>query len=527
MPNPDMMRRLRAWPAALPWLVGLALAVFALLWTWVALARILYPFDLDFLEDDILVEAWRMANGLPVFLPPNADFVPHAYAPLYMLLSGLVFTLSGPSFLPMRLLSFVATLCSGGLLFWAAYRASRRLTVALLAPGLLIAGYALTGAQYELARVDALFIFLVLAGTLAGIHGADSRRRRILAALLLALGFFSKQSALVFGAGMAAYLLITQRRHALDYLVIYLAAVLVPMAIMDRLTGGWSTFYLIVVPQGDPIAPSRILDYARHDLLQDLGPLFALLIALGMARLRGLPPQSRLSRDWPLFALLAVLTSGWMRARTGGNLNSLLPAYAFLSLIPVLFFADLLGAEDFSTPTRGNIVEASTATAPDSVSGAMRTGVPSFAPTLLCLAVLWQLALGIYNPLSALPRSGMRESGQRLIERIRQMPGPVLVLEHPFYAFLAGKAPGVALTALWHARLHGVLPLPPDLADRIRNHYYALVITDDGEYPEVSAATDALLNASYRLEPLQPSDDGPQTLSGVVVQPQFYFVPAR
>ena len=62
------------------------------------------------------------------------------------------------------------------------------------------------------------------------------------------------------------------------------------------------------------------------------------------------------------------------------------------------------------------------------------SGPFSAAQVLLCLAVLWQLALGIYNPLSDVPRNGMRETGQRLIERIRQTPGPVLVFEHPFYA---------------------------------------------------------------------------------------------
>ena len=519
--------RLSAWPATLPWLIGFALAAFTAIWLWVAFTRIVYPFDLDFLEDDILVEAWRMANGLPVFLPPNADFVPHAYAPLYMLLSALVLKLTGPSYLPMRLLSFLATLCSGGLFLWAGYRASRRFALALLAPGLFLAGYALTGAQYELARVDALFIAFILAGTLAGISGGDSRRGRIISAICLALALLTKQTALVFGLGMAAYLLATQRRRALDFAIVYLAAVVVPLAVLDRLTASWSTFYLIVVPQGDPIAFARIIDYARHDLLQDLGPLCAILTALIVLRLRGLPAQSRLSRDWPLFALLAMLTSGWMRARLGGNLNSLLPVYAFLSLVPVLLYADLMRTED---PLQARHSDTETTPKARTIAAPARTirsNPFSAARALLYLAILWQLALGIYNPLSGVPRNGMRETGQQLIERIRQTPGPVLVLEHPFYALLAGKESGVALTALWHARLHGAAPLPPDLAERIRNHYYALVITDEGEYPEVTAASDALLNANYRLEQPQSATDGPPTLNGVIVQPHLNYYPAR
>ena len=507
--------------AALPWLVGLLLAAFAMLWLWVAIARIFYPFDVDFLEDDILVEAWRFAHGLPVFAAPNADFVPHAYAPLYMLLSAPALLLTGPSFLPMRLLSFGATLVSAAVLFWAAYRTRRRVAIALMAPGIFVAGYALTGAQFELARVDALFIALILAGTLGGITSGGSRHGRLLAALLLALAFFSKQTAFVFGVGMAAYLFWAHRRPALDFAVAYLAAVIVPMAVLDRLSGGWSTFYLLVVPQGDPVELARIIDYARHDLLQSLGPLCALLVVLLALRTRGLPPRSELTRAWPLFALLAVLTSGWMRARTGGNLNSLLPAYAFLSLVPALLYLELAAETNGSESSRAE--QAVTL----SRTNVGTSGVPALAASLLCLAVLWQLAAGIYNPLSEIPRGGMRESGQRLVERIREAGGPVLVLEHPLYALLAGKTPGVSLTALWHARLHGRLSLPPDLVDRVRNRYYALVVTDDGEYPEVSVATDTLLNASYALQTLQPADDGPPTLSGLVVRPHYFYLPEK
>jgi len=326
---------------------------------------------------------------------------------------------------------------------------------------------------------------------------------------------------------MAAYLLMRQRGRAFDFAIVYLAAALVPLFVLDRLTAGWSTFYLLVVPQGDPIALTRIGDYVRHDLLQDLGPLCAILAALIVLRLRGLPAQSRLARDWPFFSLLAVLTSGWMRARLGGNLNSLLPAYTFLSLIPVLLYAGL-GRSDASAPVSGRDFQYTpAATAQGMPTAIVHTDPYSAARALLCLAVLWQLALGIYNPLNEVPRNGMRETGQRLIERIRQTPGPVLVLEHPFYALLAGKEPGVALTALWHARLHGAIPLPPDLTERVRNHYYALVITDDGEFPEVSADSDALLNANYRLEQPQGASDGPPTLSGLVIQPRFNYYPAR
>src|SRR3954468_19663729 len=119
--------------------VLLALGGFALAYVVVALLRAVYPYDLDFLEDDVLVEAWRFAHGLPVFMPPNADFVPHAYAPLYMLLSAAWFKLGSASYLPMRLLSLAASGAAAASLYAAAFQLCRRRALALVAPGLYFA----------------------------------------------------------------------------------------------------------------------------------------------------------------------------------------------------------------------------------------------------------------------------------------------------------------------------------------------------------------------------------------------------
>ncbi|MFZ1268453.1 MAG: hypothetical protein WAU95_18510, partial [Anaerolineae bacterium] len=52
-------------------LVNGLLLLYALVWLLVVSERLRYPFDLDFIEGGLLVQAWRMARGLPVFLAPN------------------------------------------------------------------------------------------------------------------------------------------------------------------------------------------------------------------------------------------------------------------------------------------------------------------------------------------------------------------------------------------------------------------------------------------------------------------------
>ncbi|MFQ5578948.1 MAG: hypothetical protein ACE5G8_18375, partial [Anaerolineae bacterium] len=51
--------------------IGTAVAV--ILWfLFLAVNRLAYPYDLDFIEDAMLMQAWRTAVRLPVYLPPNA-----------------------------------------------------------------------------------------------------------------------------------------------------------------------------------------------------------------------------------------------------------------------------------------------------------------------------------------------------------------------------------------------------------------------------------------------------------------------
>src|SRR5258708_30315688 len=66
-----------------------------------ALPRIFYPYDLDFLEDSVLMQSERIAQGLPVYLAPNANFNPHVYMPLYFWLGAVLLKTFGTGFTPL------------------------------------------------------------------------------------------------------------------------------------------------------------------------------------------------------------------------------------------------------------------------------------------------------------------------------------------------------------------------------------------------------------------------------------------
>jgi hypothetical protein len=75
-------------------LLGLVAFAFAGHYLSIAYSRVPYPYDLDFIEDAMFMQAWRVAQNLPVYQPPNADFVPQVYMPLFTWLGGWLLRLT-------------------------------------------------------------------------------------------------------------------------------------------------------------------------------------------------------------------------------------------------------------------------------------------------------------------------------------------------------------------------------------------------------------------------------------------------
>jgi hypothetical protein len=140
-----------------------------------------------------------------------------------------------------------------------------------------------------------------------------------------------------------------------------------------------------------------------------------------------------------------------------------------------------------------------------------------------------QFALTVFlpkYPVGFIPSSAMKIAGDRLIEQISKQSGPVLVLMHPYYAWLAGKKPSVAIQMLWHARLRGEQPLPEDFVNRIRNHFYSAVISDESSFetqPDIAALIDRYYINQESLDPSQ----APETMTGVIVRPKAIYVPKQ
>ncbi|MCW3036393.1 MAG: hypothetical protein JWM17_1705, partial [Actinobacteria bacterium] len=125
-----------------------AVAVFAVL----AVRRAVYSYQIEWLEGGAVEHVRRILQGRQLYPAPGIDFVAYPYPPLYFLLSSGVALVTGVGYLPMRIVSIVASLASMGLLYAIVRREGGARWCGLVAAGLFAAGFRVTGGFYDVAR---------------------------------------------------------------------------------------------------------------------------------------------------------------------------------------------------------------------------------------------------------------------------------------------------------------------------------------------------------------------------------------
>src|SRR5262249_2079628 len=161
------------------------------------LARLTYPYDLEWMEGGMLVHAYRFMHGETIYPPPSLDFIPYLYTPGYPAVLAGLSRAFGLSYALGRAISVVSL---AGTLVLAGYAVAREgeeragaICGAAIAGGFIAATYPWVDAWYDLVRGDTLFLAIGVAGIVVLRGAARSPRRVALAAALLATSFFFKQ----------------------------------------------------------------------------------------------------------------------------------------------------------------------------------------------------------------------------------------------------------------------------------------------------------------------------------------------
>ena len=407
------MRRWLPLALQLP-LVALVLGMLGL-FLYDASARASYPYDIEWMEGGMLAHAWRLRQGLGLYTPPDADWVPYIYPPLYPWLLSL---LGEPSYEVARWLSASGTLAAMAAAIFAVRREGAHWGLALAAGGLWLSCYDDSGTFYDLVRNDALAIGL--ASWSFALCRVGTRRAVIASGLLLFLAFLAKHNYAAWGVVMLGWLVKTRGwRRGLEFAAASVVPALTATVAIQIVTDGYFLTYLLEVPGRHPLNAQRAWPVSEKELA------LCLAFTSGGALLVGLYAlvKRRFSEGgvyWGMVLAMAIGLSILMRAHHGGYVNVLMPGHWTLAVC---------GAAMLAALTRW-------------------FKHPLFLAGVVALTS-WQLWYGRWDDSDMLPTDEDRAAGDQVVEQLRELDGTVYAPHFPWYPVMAGKQPSTPLISLW------------------------------------------------------------------------------
>jgi hypothetical protein len=486
------------------WFVALLLYVFA--------RRFVYPYDLEWMEGGMIAHALRLTNGQPIYAPPSVDFIPYLYTPGYPFLLFVLGKIFGLGYKLARFVSIASFLAVAVLGYVYARREGGSRAAAAAGIAIMFAAFVPTGAFYDLARPDSLFMALVTAGLLVGWWKRKSFGGGVAAALLLVAAFYVKQTAAPFMVALGLALLLASPRVAVVYGVTLAVVGLPALWLSNRVSGGWFWTYISVLHRKHDFFPARAYLGTPGRLALILGPAI-LLVPWALARRR--TPGLVYATFMALAGILAACISfGTQWAFT----NAFMPG-VMLPAIAIAVAAGNLVDETGEAPPRLRpaavylLLALSLLTAP----GGLLPVAARVLPESWGLNAL-KNPTG-YDPRIFIPTARDRAAGDALLARLRATDGDVLIPFHPFYAHLAGKRTylhRMGVLDIWRAGMGA----PAGLVDALDAHRFALVVMDDK------------IEGNWQMWPKLLEDyrmagtiSGPRVVSGSATEPRFLLVP--
>lgn len=452
-----------------------------------AVVNLRYPFELEWMEGAILDQVKHVADGHRLYVAPSIHFIPFQYPPLYFYLGAIVFRILGGGFLPLRLISLVSSLGCFAAIFAIVRRESGSARAAFFAVALFAACFPVAGSWYDLARIDSLYMALTL-GAIYLLRFHASSPGTTVAALLLALAFLTKQSALLIALPLIAWVMAVSWRQGLLALAVFAGAAGATTWILDAIHHGWYVYYVFLMPARMQRIDSVSVDFWQQDIL---GPLaIAAAVSLGwLIAVAGRAPRSAASWFYPLLGL-GMIGSAWMSMlHAGAYTNNLIPAYAVIS---VLFGLAMAEADRHS-----------------------------YLP-VLCLV---QLLVLFYDPRQQLPAAGSRDAWRQLVEVIAATPGDVFVPQHGYLSTLGGKRSFAHTMAVYDVMRAGQ---PADAARLTSQFHTALVERQFGAVvvDRVDPWLAEDLEREYRRSrPAAAAPDALWMVTGRHTRPEWIYLP--
>ncbi len=537
------------WPLAALGLVGVA---FILLFLFVALSRISYPYEIEWMEGGLLTHAARLLEGLPIYAKPSADFVPYFYTPGYPMLIALLAKLTGGlSFTLARLISLFSTFVSMWILFQICVREVKKnhdhaFWYGLIGVGLYAALFRTNGAFYDLARPDSLILMLIASAVYIAYYH-PTYVGAALSGVILAVGFWTKQTTSVFGPAIAIYLFVRNWRHAIVFCVSCFVPAALAVYFYNKTTDGWFWTFIFSGHQGHLFYWKNILMEYWRDVLF-LAPILLCVPLLWFRYKVNIPILSLLLAVWWLYAFcfraatLNYVPHMYYRELWYENPRFLILIPPALCALACFAYRVQHKAKTFTVAGHGYWLWMFVAAAGASglnhstqwaysncfmqltycASALIAIGLADLIEQqrgrwLMYAVVAIQFIALVYRPLVQMPRSEDFDALAGLENKLADIKGKVFFPAHPFYSYERDHEIHIHQMGIQDVAFMGGVQ---DLAKRIRSAEWGAILIDrENRVPYLEPAY-------YLAERLQYSSKRQlRTKTGFLTRPDTLWLP--
>ncbi|OQX83663.1 MAG: hypothetical protein B6D53_01875 [Candidatus Omnitrophica bacterium 4484_49] len=468
---------------------------FILVYFFICLKRLNYPFELEWMEGSIVDHVRQILRGKQIYIKPNLDFTPFIYNPLYYYVSALITIFTGIGFFPLRLISFLAFLSSQFLIFIWIKRETKNYFPALLATGVFAGSYPYSGAFFDVARVDSLFLFLLLLAVFKT-RWIKNKKDALLSGILFTLAYFTKQQTLLVYPFLLVYLYWKGREYFSAFLSTTLIGMLGGSILLNYLSHGWFLFYTFYLPLHHPRLKEFLYLFWTKDILKPFVLTLVLIAAWISLHLK--KGKDRLS--FYLCLGIGMFLSAWSsRMHTGGYINVLMPAHAALAILFGLAIGELF---NFTPVCRMH---------------------SSLHRSFLFLFILAQEIVLIKNPFVYLPTAKNIEEGLRFLNTLAKIPGEIYITEHGFIPLFIDKKPYahyIALNDIIRANPShpAALDLTKEITEFLKKQRFSAIVCNRPRFKKVG------IEKYYQMQVIYL----PNTpVGGNIIWPEIIYLPKK
>jgi len=458
--------------------MGLAVVWVASLLVVVAL-RVGFAMELEWMEGGVLHQAARFARGDALYPEPSEAFVPFLYTPLYPAVLGVLGTVFPLDFALGRAVSIIATVASGWALASAVCWEGKPRAHAVIGVGLFVSGWVFSYRWLDLARPDALYLALTAWGLVLLRRAKGSHRRALWAGLLIALAFWTKQTAASFILASGLGALVVAPRQLPTYVATVALVDGGGVLLGNAMTDGWLWTYIYELHQAHTFNRERFTT-KTWGMFVHAAP-FAVLVAVGIAarlggrwRRRAATPAAEANPQglsyWTVIAIAGLLVSALGYSTQWAEPNAFIPGVYFGALL-IAVALPVGGAAEVAALVVLGLQLAFAYVVEPRYQPVQKDGIAG-----LSKSYVW------HDPRQSVPTKAQRRRARRMRERLAGASGEVLALNRPWWSVIAGGQ--------GHVGSMGLTDIPPQtraeiqgaLRKRVRQREYAEIWLE-GEPP--------------------------------------------